>query len=163
MLHVHAPEGAISALSETDRRRVDRLQGHAEAVATLRKAVDAGDDPGIVDAFRTIESLGVPLGDGFPWLQLRDIVDRYSIIAAVRRAAGETPRNYERLARLLRSSGRPPATSGPTSERASPTRSSRATSGATPRSPGSGRRSLRRRPNHRHRRPARTCSARSRS
>ena len=101
MLHVHAPEGAISALSETDQRRVERIQGHAEAVAALRKAVDAGDDPGIVDAFRVIETLGVPLGDGFPWLQLRRIVDRYSIIAAVRRAAAESPRNYERLARLL--------------------------------------------------------------
>lgn len=100
-LHVHAPEGAIDALGETDRRRVDRLQGHAEAVAALRRAVDDKDDPGIVDAFRTIETLGVPLGDAFPWLQLRDIVDRYSIIAAVRRAAGESPRDYERLSRLL--------------------------------------------------------------
>jgi len=100
-LHVHAPEGAIAALGETDRGRVDRLQGHAEAVAALRKAVDAGDDAGIVDAFRIIETLGVPLGDAFPWLQLRDIVDRYSIIAAVRRAAGESPRDYDRLARLL--------------------------------------------------------------
>ena len=86
---------------ETDRRRVARLQGHAEAVAALRHAVDAGDDTGIVDAFRVIETLGVPLGDSFPWLQLRDIVDRYSIIAAVRRAAGESPRDYDRLSRLL--------------------------------------------------------------
>lgn len=100
-LHVHAPEGAIAALGETDRRRVARIQGHAEAVAELRRAVDAGDDPGIVDAFRVIETLGVPLGDAFPWLQLRDIVDRYSIIAAVRRAAGESPRDYDRLSRLL--------------------------------------------------------------
>ena len=96
-----APPGAVAMLSASERRRVQRQLDQHEAMDRLARAVEQQNDTEIVDAFRSIEELGAPITDGFPWESIRNVIDRYSLIAAVRRAASSKPRDYERLARLL--------------------------------------------------------------
>ncbi len=95
-----APVGALERLRAVERRRIERLAEQDVALERLAKALRDGSDEAIVAALSEVEATGAPLPDTLDWASVRGVVDRVTLIAAIRRAAADPP-DYARLARLL--------------------------------------------------------------
>lgn len=95
------PQDAERRLSRTERERIERLVAQADAVADLEATLAARDDERILTALSRLEETGATLPETLDWSAMRVVVDRMSLVAAVRRAATMEPRDYARLARLL--------------------------------------------------------------
>jgi hypothetical protein len=96
-----APEGGLERLSKVEHQRMTRAINQQQAVGRLAQAMHSGSDIAIVDAINEVESAGATLPDDLDWQAVRDVVDRLSLVAAIRRAALAEPPDYARLARLL--------------------------------------------------------------
>lgn len=95
------PPGAAERLSQVERGRIERLAARDEAVDRLETALRTGPDGAIVEALNQAMAAGAVLPDALDWTAVGGIVDRVSLVDAVRRAASAEPPDYERLARLL--------------------------------------------------------------
>jgi hypothetical protein len=95
------PEGADLRLTRVERERIARLAVRHHAVERLEEALHSGNDIAIVDALNELEAAGATLPDQLDWQAVRGVIDRLSLIAAIRRAAALQPPDYARLARLL--------------------------------------------------------------
>jgi hypothetical protein len=96
-----APDGAPDALTATERRRVDRLVAQTAALERLQNAMVSQNDRELVDAMNEVEAAGALLPPELDWAGIRDVIDRLSLVASIRRAALSEPRDYLRLGRLL--------------------------------------------------------------
>lgn len=95
-----APIGAVDRLRPVERRRVERLVRQGVALERLTAALRDGPDEAIVAALSDVESAGATLPESLDWALVRGVVDRLTLVAAIRRAAADPP-DYARLARLL--------------------------------------------------------------
>lgn len=95
-----APPGALERLRPVERRRIERLTQQSVALERLTMAVQEGSDEAIVAALSGVEAAGATLPDTLDWPLVRSVVDRVTLVAAIRRAAADPP-DYARLARLL--------------------------------------------------------------
>jgi hypothetical protein len=96
-----APPNAEQRLTEVESRRVLRVAVRDAAVARLEKALREGPDREIVAALTEFESAGAPFSDVLDWAAVRGVVDRVSLVEALRDAAAADPPDAALLARLL--------------------------------------------------------------
>ncbi len=96
-----APAGALEKLTETERKRVQRLIDQTAALEKLSVAMSGGGDRQLVDAMNAVESTGALLPKELDWASVSSVIDRLSLVASTRRAALSEPRDYLRLGRLL--------------------------------------------------------------
>lgn len=95
------PLGSEERLSAVERSRMRRLIRKERAAGDLRAALESRDDRRIVDALNELEAAGAQLPADLNWATMRGVIDRLSLIAAIRRAALSRPPDYARLSRLL--------------------------------------------------------------
>lgn len=95
------PAGARDRLSQVEHSRVERMIERERAVRRLHQALADRSDEAILDAVTTVMASGAPLPGSIDWEEVRGIVDRMSLFEAVREAAGTSPPDDARLARLL--------------------------------------------------------------
>ncbi|CAN5621181.1 hypothetical protein BH23CHL5_BH23CHL5_07630 [soil metagenome] len=94
------PDRSDSLVSQTELGRLERLVNQHLALERLRAAMASRSDRDLVDAMNEVETAGALLPPELDWSGIRDVVDRLSIVASIRRAAAE-PRDIARLGRLL--------------------------------------------------------------
>jgi hypothetical protein len=95
------PDGADLRLTERDRIRIGRYQEQDDALDSLRDAINQGRDADVLTAMTVVERVGAGIPPDLSWSQISGAFDRTSLIAAIRRAAEQQPRDMVRLARLL--------------------------------------------------------------
>lgn len=95
------PRGASDRLTERELVRIDRLRNQMEGVSRLRRSVADGKDADIVHALHAVEQLGAPIPADLAWADITNVIDRYSLLMSIRRAAESQPRDLARLSRLL--------------------------------------------------------------
>ncbi len=95
------PEGADRRLTERERVRLRRLRDQDDAVIALQNAVASRQGEAVVGALQQVERLGAWLPEDLVWSEISNVVDRHTLIHAIRRASEQYPRDYGRLARLL--------------------------------------------------------------
>ena len=95
------PDGGDSQLRDRERIRIDRLRAQESALHSLTSAIAHGHDADVLSALNTVERVGALIPPDLPWAHVSDVIDRYSLMMAIRRAASQSPRDIARLARLL--------------------------------------------------------------
>jgi hypothetical protein len=95
------PTAASDRLTEREIARIDRLRAQFDALETLRRAIAQGSDADIVHALHAVEQIGAPIPQDLAWSEIANVIDRYSLIMSIRRAAESQPRDVHRLSRLL--------------------------------------------------------------
>ena len=95
------PTAASDRLTEREIFRIDRLRAQFDALETLRRAIAQGSDADIVHALHAVEQIGAPIPPDLAWSEIANVIDRYSLIMSIRRAAESQPRDVHRLSRLL--------------------------------------------------------------
>jgi hypothetical protein len=95
------PEGGRGQLRDREWIRIERLRGQDAAIRSLRSAIAQGRDADVVSALNTVERSGALIPPDLPWTHVSDVIDRYSVMMAIRRAAEQNPRDIARLGRLL--------------------------------------------------------------
>jgi len=100
-LYAAMPVGAHLRLTERERARIDRLHAQESALRSLRAAIRDGRDADTISALNAVERSGAVVPQDLEWANVSDVIDRYSLMTSVRRAAEQHPRDIARLARLL--------------------------------------------------------------
>jgi hypothetical protein len=100
-LHDSAPQRSDVHLGPTERRRVQKLVEQHRALRQLAEAIQANDESDIVQALSVVERVGARLGEHFPWHQIRDVLERVSLIEDIREAADSIPADHVKLAQLI--------------------------------------------------------------
>lgn len=95
------PSGARDRLSEREHTRIERLRAQTDALESLRRAINRGSDADIVHALHAVEQIGAPIPADLAWSDITNVIDRYSLLMSIRRAADSLPRDVPRLSRLL--------------------------------------------------------------
>ena len=95
------PEGADHRLTARELVRLDRLREQDDAVNNLQDAIANRRGEAVVGALQQVERLGAWLPEDLVWADISDVVDRHTLIHAIRSASEKYPRDYARLARLL--------------------------------------------------------------
>ena len=95
------PPGAERRLSRVERNRIERLVDREESVERLATALRDGPDAAIIDALSRVEAAGAALPEALDWAAVRGVVDRMTLVEAVRGALAANPADYAQLARLL--------------------------------------------------------------
>ncbi len=95
------PTDVRDRLSQVERSRMERLIERERSVRRLHRALADRSDEAILDAVTTVMASGAPLPGSIDWEEVRGVVDRTSLFEAVREAAGTSPPDHARLARLL--------------------------------------------------------------
>jgi phosphotransferase family enzyme len=100
-LYAAMPDGAHQRLTDRERARIERLHVQESALQSLRSAIDDGRDADVITALNAVERSGAVIPQDLSWANVSDVIDRYSLMSSVRRAAEQHPRDIARLARLL--------------------------------------------------------------
>ncbi|HQY30789.1 MAG TPA: hypothetical protein PK691_05860, partial [Thermomicrobiales bacterium] len=95
------PTTADSRLTDRERLRIQRMRDQRQAIADLRRAVFREQDGEVVQALHTVERLGAPIPEDMPWQEITSVVNRYALLAAIRKVVGNPPLDLVRLATLL--------------------------------------------------------------
>lgn len=95
------PQQADVRLSEREQLRITRLREQQTAVRDLRTAVFREQDSDVVRALREVERLGAPIPDDMPWHEITSVVNRYALLASIRKVVETQPLDLVRLATLL--------------------------------------------------------------
>ena len=95
------PDGASAKLTTIELKRAERLVAQSRALDRLQMAMETRGDKELVDAMNEVEATGALLPPELDWAGIRDVIDRLSLVASIRRAALSDPRDYLRLGRLL--------------------------------------------------------------
>ncbi|CAN5492465.1 hypothetical protein BH23CHL4_BH23CHL4_03800 [soil metagenome] len=95
------PDGAAEKLTSIELKRAGRLIAQSRALDRLQTAMASKGDKELVDAMNEVEAAGALLPPELDWAGISDVIDRLSLIASIRRAALNEPRDYLRLGRLL--------------------------------------------------------------
>jgi hypothetical protein len=100
-LYAAMPDGAHQRLTEREHARIERLHAQESALRSLRAAISEGRDADAITALNAVERSGAVIPQDLSWANVSDVIDRYSLMSSVRRAAEQHPRDIARLARLL--------------------------------------------------------------
>ncbi|HRA47838.1 MAG TPA: hypothetical protein PK819_07210, partial [Thermomicrobiales bacterium] len=95
------PTTADSRLTDRERLRIQRMRDQRQAIADLRRAVFREQDGEVVQALHTVERLGAPIPEDMPWQEITSVVNRYALLAAIRKVVENPPLDLVRLATLL--------------------------------------------------------------
>jgi hypothetical protein len=100
-LLVEMPTAASDRLTARELSLIERVRAQWDALETLRRAIAREADADIVHALHAVEQIGAPIPQDFAWSEITNVIDRYSLIMSIRRAAESQPRDVQRLSRLL--------------------------------------------------------------
>jgi len=95
------PTTADARLTDRERLRIQRMRDQRQAIADLRRAVFREQDGDVVQALHTVERLGAPIPEDMPWQEITSVVNRYALLAAIRKVVENPPLDLVRLATLL--------------------------------------------------------------
>ena len=100
-LYAAMPDGADQMLRDRERRRITRLRTEEDAIAQFTIAVRDGADDEVIAALGGLERTGAILPQDLPWTTISEVIDRHSLVTALKRAADQHPRDMDRIGRLL--------------------------------------------------------------
>jgi hypothetical protein len=100
-LHAAMPDGADQLLRERERRRIIRLRAESDALRQFTDAVRDGADDAVIGALGALERTAAILPDDLPWTTISEVIDRHSLVTALKRAADQHPQDMDRIGRLL--------------------------------------------------------------
>ena len=95
------PENAAARLSEREHMRIQRLRDQVQSVERLRHAVFREQDADVVESLKVVERLGAPIPSDMPWQEITGVVNRFSLMSAVRQVVERPPLDLGRLSLLL--------------------------------------------------------------
>jgi hypothetical protein len=100
-LFADMPQAAEARLTEREKVRIARLRDQRTSVRELRTAVFREHDGEVVRTLREVERLGAPIPDDMPWNEITSVVNRYALLASIRKVIESPPLDLVRLATLL--------------------------------------------------------------
>ena len=100
-LYADMPQEANARLTDRENVRITRLHDQQTSVRELRTAVFREQDSEVVRTLREVERLGAPIPDDMPWHEITSVVNRYALLASIRKVVESPPLDLVRLATLL--------------------------------------------------------------